>query len=177
MKSFFQFFLLLALVAHLSQLCALDADNLDHVHQTVAEEFKRVEHIDPETLLSLEPDNFVIFDVREKEEFEVSRISGAIQVDPDISNRQFFQLYDERIQSKTVIFYCSVGYRSSKLAEQLMDDPPGQLSSGFYNLQGGIFNWHNNQHPLIDQNGETDDIHAYNSKWSRLVTRKEKIRF
>lgn len=34
-----------------------------------------------------------------------------------------------------------------------------------YNLYGGIFEWVNEGHPVFNDQGETDKIHAYNKLW------------
>ena len=74
-------------------------------------------------------------------------------------------------KSKTIIIYCSVGYRSEKVTKKLE-------KVGFktvYNLYGGIFEWYNQGLPIVNNDGrETDKIHAYNEKWSQWVKgRKE----
>ena len=177
MKKYLHTILLLICTGFSGYSLALDADNLQQVHRSIVDKFDQVSHIDADSLQSLAPDDLIVFDVRENEEYRVSHLKDSIQVDPDISSKEFFSLFKDQIQSKTVIFYCSVGYRSSKLAEQLLEDQSTQLESQFYNLEGGIFNWHNEQRHLIDQSGDTDSVHAYNSKWSRLINRKEKIKF
>ena len=85
--------------------------------------------------------NAVILDVREKDEFEVSRLKNAIWIgydDFDISR------IDSIDKEQEIIVYCSVGYRSSKIGEELIE-------SGFKNvknLYGGIFKWANENRPF-----------------------------
>ncbi len=111
----------------------------------------------------------VFLDSREKKEFEVSHIKNAIWVgyeDFDISRLQNIAR-DEKI-----IVYCSVGYRSEKIAEKL-------LASGYtnvVNLYGGIFEWINQDKLVVDQTGNsTELVHAYSKKWGIWLNEGVKV--
>jgi rhodanese-related sulfurtransferase len=103
--------------------------------------------------------NIVLFDARQKEEYNVSHLPGAIYVGYDEFDSSKIKHIDK---NKTIIVYCSVGYRSEKIGEKLKD-------LGFknvYNLYGGIFDWKNNGYPVVDNCGkETEKVHPYNDKW------------
>jgi len=105
----------------------------------------------------------VILDVREKSEFEVSRLKNAIWIgydDFDISR------IDSIDKEREIIVYCSVGYRSSKIGEELIE-------SGFKNvknLYGGIFKWANENRPIYNDSSQTTEVHAYNRKWGKFLT-------
>ncbi|PSR10434.1 MAG: rhodanese-like domain-containing protein [Bacteroidetes bacterium] len=104
-------------------------------------------------------DKAVFLDAREPAEFNVSHIAGAIPVGYD----QFDLSALAGIpKDQQIIVYCSVGYRSEKVSEQL-------LAAGYQrvaNLYGGIFEWKNQGHPVVNPAGEpTDEIHAYNRTW------------
>ncbi|MEJ2177481.1 MAG: rhodanese-like domain-containing protein, partial [Gammaproteobacteria bacterium] len=115
--------------------------------------------------------------VREQSEFEVSHLKGAIQIDPDISRQEFNQLYGDAVSDKTVVFYCSVGRRSSLLADRLSEDLSAWGTKDIYNLRHGIFGWHNNYGELVDQNTNTDYVHPYNWLWGRLLERRDMLRY
>lgn len=75
-----------------------------------------------------------------------------------------------------VVCYCSVGYRSSYLAQQLLcelDKPVYQeLKSKVvvYNLEGSIFKWANEGKDLEDNRGrKTIVAHPYNVVWGKLL--------
>lgn len=75
-----------------------------------------------------------------------------------------------------VVCYCSVGYRSSYLAQQLLcelDKPVYQeLKSKVmvYNLEGSIFKWANEGKELEDNKGfKTVVVHPYNVIWGKLL--------
>ena len=69
---------------------------------------------------------------------------------------------------RSIVVYCSVGYRSSILAEKLQD-------MGFtkvYNLEGSIFKWDNEGRPLVQGKVTVRKVHPYNAHWGNLLERK-----
>ncbi len=125
----------------------------------------------------LPAEQLLILDVREPDEFAVSHLQGAQQVDPAMSAEAFMQSYGEQVRGKTLVFYCSIGWRSSELAERLS---PALRSAGavqIHNLRGGIFRWHNEQRPLVNAKGATDWVHPYSPDWSGLVERQARTAY
>lgn len=111
----------------------------------------------------------VILDARPKEEYDVSHIAKARRVgygDFDLSK------VNDLPKDTAIVVYCSVGYRSEKVTEKL-------LKAGFTNvrnLYGGIFEWINAGHVVVDDAGRTTDrIHTYNKTWSRWVLKGRKV--
>lgn len=153
------------------------AEELAEYHQTtIIDKFDSVKHIDAKKLSQINDDT-ILFDVREADEFEVSHLQDAIRVSPDISESAFLQKFADLTKGKTIVFYCSVGYRSSQLAEAVQRDLQTSGSEEIYNLEGGIFNWHNEGRELVNENGASDDIHPYDRHWGRLLERPDKIRY
>lgn len=67
-----------------------------------------------------------------------------------------------------VAVYCSVGYRSERIAERLLQ----QEYTNVVNVYGGIFQWVNTRHPVVTENGaETEQIHAYSKSWGVWLKR------
>jgi rhodanese-related sulfurtransferase len=120
---------------------------------------------------------FVLFDVREVSEYAVSHIPGAVRVDPGIGTSEFIRKFGQVINGKTVVFYCSVGVRSSKLANASQRQLESLGAKRVYNLEGGIFAWHNRQMPLVNQRGPTQFVHPYNQKWGTLLIHSELHRY
>jgi rhodanese-related sulfurtransferase len=103
--------------------------------------------------------NTIYLDAREKVEFEVSHLKNAIWVGYDDFNLN--RVKDLNKDAKVVV-YCSVGYRSEKVAEKLKDNGFENVS----NLYGGIFEWKNEDLPIVNTDGEvTDSIHAFDKTW------------
>jgi rhodanese-related sulfurtransferase len=169
-------FLLIASCFSAASAIAGGAEELAEFHQTIKEKFESVKHIDANALDHIK-DEAILFDVREADEFEVSHLEGAIRVTPDISDKGFMQQFANMTKGKAVVFYCSVGYRSSQLAESVQENLQASGSQAIYNLEGGIFNWHNERRKLINKNGSSDDIHPYDQYWGRLLERPDKIRY
>jgi len=101
----------------------------------------------------------VWLDAREKEEYIVSRIGKARWVGYDHFDLSSVADLDKHSE---IIVYCSIGYRSEKVAEKLKE-------AGFANvknLYGGIFDWHNAGKKVLDKDGkETNKIHGYSRTW------------
>lgn len=102
----------------------------------------------------------VILDTRSEEEYGVSHLQTARWIDYD----NFEPYMVSGLNKKTpVVVYCSVGYRSEKIGEQLKD----MGFSNVRNLYGGIFQWKNEGYPIVNKKGEpTDSVHTYNKLWS-----------
>ena len=119
----------------------------------------------------------MIFDVREAGEYAVSHIDGAVRVDPAITAEALLAQYGADMQDKTLVLYCSVGVRSSRLAQRLSNAAQFPQATPIYNLEKGIFGWHNEGRPLVMANGAvssaTDYVHPYNLFWGRMVNRKD----
>ncbi len=120
-------------------------------------------------------DDIVLVDVRREAEFAVSRIHGAVRISPRASARQVAQAIGPVAENKRVIFYCSVGVRSSKLANKSRDALQALGARQVYNLTGGIFGWHNEGRPLVDENGPTDLVHPYDRNWGKLLERQSSV--
>ncbi len=112
-------------------------------------------------------DRAVLLDARARTEFETSHLPGARYV-----GYETFALdaVSDLPRDTTIVVYCSVGYRSERIAEKLKE-------AGFekvYNLYGGIFEWANQNLPLHDSAGNpTRYIHTYDKRWSKWVSNPE----
>ncbi len=113
--------------------------------------------------------NVYLLDAREKDEFKVSHLKNAKNVG--------YIWFDMRKvvdipKDANVVVYCSVGYRSEKIAEKL-------IKNGFqkvYNLYGGIFEWVNEHQPVYKSDGvQTSEVHTYNKSWSKWLSNGTKV--
>jgi len=150
---------------------------LEKTHSKILDKFEGVEHLNSNDLLQLDSGEYVIFDVREQDEFEVSHIENAIRVSPDIDADAFLQEHADTISNKMVVLYCSVGVRSSILASKILNSSSTPINSKVYNLQNGIFGWHNQQLSLMQKDQPTDYVHPYNFFWKSMINRKDKTRY
>ena len=118
----------------------------------------------------------LLFDVREDGEYHVSHLQGAERVDPKTEPASLATRFGDKVRGRDVVFYCSVGMRSSNLAAEAQDALMKAGATAVYNLQGGIFGWHNERRALVDANGPTDFVHPYDKKWGTLVARQYQTR-
>lgn len=119
---------------------------------------------------SLSAWDYVLLDARELEEYHVSHLDGAYHVgydDLDFSDAPLTKIEPDDM----VIVYCSVGYRSEKVAEQMKDHG----FTNVHNLTGGIFDWVNKGGGLVDtSNRITENIHPYDEDWGKWLIKGNK---
>jgi rhodanese-related sulfurtransferase len=113
--------------------------------------------------------NVILLDAREPNEYKVSRIQYAIPVG---YNDFTLDAVSQISKDAAIVVYCSVGYRSEKITEKLRVAGFSNVS----NLYGGIFEWKNQQHDVVDEQGNiTQKVHAYNKMWGIWLTKGKKV--
>lgn len=113
--------------------------------------------------------NLVLLDAREPREYEVSHVESAIPVGYD--HFKVENISAQVSKDQPIVVYCSVGYRSEKVTEKLKKAGFTQVS----NLYGGIFEWVNQGHPVVNESGITNDVHAYNRSWGIWLKKGHKV--
>ena len=109
-------------------------------------------------------EDVVFLDAREAEEYKISHVKDALNVGYDDFE---LSVVSELPKDQSIVIYCSIGYRSEKIGKKLKDAGYTNVK----NMYGSLFEWVNQHHPIVDQNGkETNQIHTYNKVWSRWVT-------
>ncbi|OOG73151.1 rhodanese-like domain-containing protein [Algoriphagus sp. A40] len=112
--------------------------------------------------------NYQVLDTREKEEFDVSHLSGAKWVGFETFNLKNVAELD---RNQPVLVYCTVGARSQEIGKKL-------LEAGFtrvYNLYGGIIHWSNSEKPLESEGIPTKKVHTYTRTWGVWLSKGEKV--
>lgn len=112
--------------------------------------------------------NPVLLDARALKEYEVSHIAGARWVGYDDFDMNRVK---DLPKGTPIVVYCSVGYRSGKVTDQL-------VNAGYTNvrnLYGGIFEWMNSGHAVVDATGVTERVHAYDRKWGTWLRKGKKV--
>jgi rhodanese-related sulfurtransferase len=118
--------------------------------------------------LKTQPEEIMVLDTRSAKEFKVSHLQGATFINYDALKDQNLKRLPK---DKTLIVYCSVGYRSERVGERLK-------ALGFknvYNLYGGIFEWVNQGKPIVNAQGPTQKVHAYSRTWGVWLNKGEKV--
>ena len=108
-----------------------------------------------------EPNGLVLIDVRSPEEQALSQLRGAQALDP--SNPDIAALAIP--EDAKVVVYCSIGYRSAAIVEDL--ERAG--AQNVYNLEGGLFDWANQGRPIYRGEARVLEVHPYNGLWGLLL--------
>jgi rhodanese-related sulfurtransferase len=101
----------------------------------------------------------LLIDVRSPDEFAVSHLRGAINLQRP---EQIASAIEENAADRTIL-YCSVGFRSSRLAYALAEK--GKVS----NLEGSIFQWANEGRAVFQGERLVEKIHPYGKRWAGLL--------
>ncbi len=115
--------------------------------------------------------DFLLVDTRERKEFEVSKIEGAVYAGYNqFSIKQFANFVTDK--TRPIVVYCSLGIRSEDIGEKLKKAGYTNVK----NLYGGIFEWKNKGFPVIDADGNTTEkVHAFSKQWSKWLIKGKKI--
>ena len=137
------------------------------VNFKVRHDFPTVRRIDSQQLSQWLSDSHraqpILFDVRTKEEYDISHIHDAQRVEPGSSVTSINIPHE-----KPIVTYCSVGYRSAAFAKALQE-------AGFKNVQnlsGSIFDWANKGYPIEQQGHSVKKVHPYNDRWGNLLKKE-----
>ena len=130
---------------------------LDAYRADLRTRFANVEHVTTDELARMSPASMLLIDVRERKEYAVSRIPGALHVEDTGALLELARAHPDT----RIVLYCSVGVRSSRAAQRLMARGVQRVA----NLDGSIFQWSNEGRPLEDGNGPTRRVHPYNRYW------------
>lgn len=112
----------------------------------------------------------LLLDARTEAEYAVSHLSTAQRIDP---NHLDLAAFDAIAQDTPLVVYCSIGYRSARVADQL-------AQAGFtrvYNLEGSIFQWANEARPLLQAQQPTTQVHPCNHQWGLLLKPEYRAEF
>lgn len=127
--------------------------------------FPDVEWVDTATLaewMNAPPSEApLLLDVRSEEEFAVSHLRGALRIEPGQQSFESLSI-DE---SRQVVVYCSVGYRSAAIIDALRASGIADVR----NLRGGIFTWANEGRPLFQVEAPASTVHPYGELWGVLL--------
>lgn len=116
----------------------------------------------------------LLLDARAPAEYAVSHLRGAQLA---ASEEQALAVLQAEPRDRLVVVYCSVGYRSSALAEQLQ----ARGFTNVYNLEGSIFEWANEGRPVYQSAALTGSssvsqgeqsvkrVHPYDAKWGAYL--------
>lgn len=114
---------------------------------------------------------YLILDARELEEFRTSHVEDAQCVGYDFFNAESFEKSHPN-KNQPIAVYCSIGVRSEHIGLKLK-------ALGYTNVKnvyGGIFEWANQDKPLVDIKEEpTENVHTFSEEWSVWLEKGNKV--
>ncbi|WP_109302475.1 rhodanese-like domain-containing protein [Aquimarina sp. AU474] len=114
----------------------------------------------------------ILLDARELEEYNISHLKSAMHIGYTHFDIKKIINQPQIDKDTKIIVYCSLGIRSEDISEKLMQAG----YTNVYNLYGGIFEWKNNDHPVINSKGEvTDNVHPCSKQWEKWLHKGKKI--
>jgi sodium/bile acid cotransporter 7 len=130
-------------------------ERLEALYEGYRASFPSIESITVEELLQLQKGakQVVLVDVREPEEMAVSMIPGAIDA-------ATFQREAESYRDAIVVPYCTAGYRSGLVTQEL-----DEAGWDVRNLEGSILAWTLAGLPLENAAGPTKEVHVFGRTW------------
>ena len=113
--------------------------------------------------------NAAILDARKEHEYEVSHIPNAIYLG---ECPHHLEPIAHLSKTDTIVVYCTVGYRSENLGEQLME----LGYENVFNLFGGIFVWKNSGEIVVDASeNPTESVHTHTQGWSEFLKKGKAV--
>ena len=155
---------ILATVAAWSSGAATDGERWDRALAEIRGAFPDVPHLTTKQLADkrIRDEPILLLDAREAEEFQVSHIDGAVRATTVSAALNAIQA-DSR--QPTVVVYCSVGYRSSRLVSRLK----ARGVKNVFNLEGSLFQWANEGRQLARGDQPATRVHPYDDDWGELL--------
>ena len=138
---------------------------VEAMYENYKRAFPGVRDISAQEALRLQEESKVVFvDERDPEEQAVSMLPGALTA------RQFLE-NPERYRDHLVVGYCTISYRSGKLALKL-----GKKGITMVNLRGGILAWLHAGGKVCKDGRPVKRVHVYGRKWDLPPAEYETVR-
>lgn len=130
-----------------------------------------------QALTNVAQSQLLILDARSEAEYAVSHLVEARRLD-ETTDLAIVPALQSVSKDSQIVVYCSVGYRSAKVAQQL-------TKAGFQdvsNLEGGLFQWANERRTanlthsgtLVQAGQPTHLVHPYSAVWKLLLDKQHR---
>ena len=155
----------IVLISGLVQGCQTQSLSWPVLKSQIRNEFPAVEHISitefEQHLENAPTADVLIVDVRAPEEFAVSHLKGAV----NLEEADAIVALAQQRQVEQVVIYCSVGYRSARMADALEQ----QGWDAVVNLEGSIFEWANSGRTVFVGDEPVEVVHPFDPEWGQLL--------
>jgi rhodanese-related sulfurtransferase len=136
------------------------------LREAVALKFRDVRRVSPGELIAWMRDANrpppLLIDARPVEQFALSHIDGAVNLDPVQPN--ISQLENVR-RDTPIVVYDGPGAAGAVMVQALAQADFTRVS----NLDGGLFRWVNEGHPVVDAKGPATKVAPLSWSWGRLL--------
>ncbi len=136
------------------------------VERLIASTYPDTPAITPDSLAARLADSTAVrpllLDARAPEEFAVSHLPGARRIDP---KAEAYPALDSLAPGAPIVVYCSVGYRSAGVVQQLRE----QGFTNVTNLRGSIFRWANEGRTVVRDGRAVRQVHPFDDTWGQLL--------
>ena len=123
----------------------------------IDQKYENVPQISAGDLLK-NPQKWILVDTRDKNERAVSILAGSMDLEK-------FEAQASSFKDRTILFYCTIGERSSTTAEYYIKKGYSHVA----NLRGGILAWAHAGGEFVDGQGNiTTTVHVYAEPWNLL---------
>jgi rhodanese-related sulfurtransferase len=112
----------------------------------------------------------LILDSRSEAEYAVSHLAEAKRID-STADLAIAPALKNVSKDTAIVVYCSVGYRSAKVAQNLVKLGFQDVS----NLEGGLFQWANEGRLLVHAEQPTPRVHPYSAAWGMLLNKQHRL--
>lgn len=136
------------------------------LRQAVALKFRDVRRVSPAELIAWMRDANrpppLLIDARPPDQFALSHIDGAVNINP--TQPDLAQLTHVR-RDLPLVVYDGPGAAGAAMVKALTDAGFSRVS----NLDGGLFRWVNEGHPVLNAEGPASKVASLNWSWGRLL--------
>lgn len=136
------------------------------LRKSVAIKFRDVRQVTPDELVAWMKDVNrpppLMIDARPSEQFVVSHIDGAVNIDPATPDLSPLVNVSRDLP---VVVYDGPGVMGAAMVVALQNAEFTRVS----NLDGGLFHWANEGFPVVTGSGPVTRVHPINGWWGRLL--------
>lgn len=145
------------------------APTWESINREIARRFPEVVQLEPAALgawlADAQREPPVLIDVRAPAEYAVSHLPGAVRAATVEEQAAVLRTVPPE---RAVVFYCSVGWRSSEAAAHWR----AAGRKPVFNLAGSAFRWANEGRLLEHEGRPARVVHPYNRSWGALLDRR-----
>lgn len=136
------------------------------LRQAIHLKFPSVRQVSPADLVAWMKDPNrpppMLIDARPPEQYAMSRIDGAVEIDPAAPDLQ--PLYHIS-KDQPLLVYDATGVQGTAMVLALTNEGFTRVS----NLDGGLFRWVNEGHTVVDDHGPATKVFPLTWSWGRLL--------